>query len=92
MTHLRRRDRVTDETIALVELAHLARIQSAPNNRDLRSQTARALQRDRNAYWKAMAVASHDTVKLYQMLKSVSRRTAVVGEMSLRRDYKCHPR
>ncbi len=35
----RRRDWVTGETIALVEQARLARIQGAPNHRDLRRQT-----------------------------------------------------
>ncbi len=83
---------VTGETIALTEQAHLARIQSAPNHRDLRSQTTRTLRRDRNAYWKAIAdetkraVTCDDSRKLYQMLESVSRRPAVVGEVLLERD------
>ncbi len=51
----RRRDWVTGETIALAEQACLARIQSPPNYRDLRRQTKRALRRDRNANWKAIA-------------------------------------
>ncbi len=48
--------------------------------------------RDRNAYWKAIveeterAAACGDTRKLYQMLKSVSRRPAGVGEVLLERD------
>ncbi len=88
----RRRDWVTGETIALAEQVRLARIQSAPNYRDLRRQTTRALHRDCDAYWKAIAeeteraVAWGDTSKLYQMLKNVSRRPAVVGEVLLERD------
>ncbi len=82
----RSRDWGTGETIALVEQARLARIQSAPNRRDLRRQTTRALRRDRNAYWKAIAeqtgraAARGDTRKVFQMLKSVSHRPARVGE------------
>ncbi len=88
-TRSRRRDWVTGETIALAEQACLARIQSAPNHRDLKRQTTRALRRDRDAYWKAIAeetdraAACGDTMKLYQMLKSVSRRPAGVGEVLL---------
>ncbi len=52
---MRRRDWVTGETIALAEQTRLTRIQSAPNHRELRRQTTRALRRDRNAYWKAIA-------------------------------------
>ncbi len=68
--------------IALTEQPCLPRIQSAPNRRDLRSQTTRALRRDRNAYWKAIAeqyeraAACGDTRKVCQMLKGVSRRPA----------------
>ncbi len=54
-TRRRRRDWVTGEMIALAEQARLARIQSAPNHRELRMQTTRALRWDRNAYWKAIA-------------------------------------
>ncbi len=54
-TRRRRRDWVTGEMIALAEQACLARIQNAPNHRELRRQTTRALRRDRNAYWKAIA-------------------------------------
>ncbi len=69
-TRRRRRDWVTGETIALAEQARLARIQSAPNYPVLRRQTTRALRRDRNAYWKAIAeetvraAACGDTRKL----------------------------
>ncbi len=88
-TRRRRRDWVTGETIALAEQAYLARIQSAPNHRELRRQTTRALRRDRNAYWKTIAEETEGTAacgnkrKLYQMLKSVSRRPAGVGEVLL---------
>ncbi len=41
-----------------VNMARLAKIQSAPNHRDLRRQTTRALRRDRNAYWKAVEVSA----------------------------------
>ncbi len=91
-THCRRRDWVTGETIALAEQVRLAWIQIAPNHRELRRQTTRALRRDRNTYWKAIAedteraAACGDTKKLYQMLKSVSRRPAGVGEVLLERD------
>ncbi len=67
-------------------------IRSAPNHRELRRQTTRALRRDRNAFWKAIAeetewaAACGDTRKLYQVLKSVSRRPAGVGEVLLERD------
>ncbi len=89
---MRRRDWVTGETIALAEQARLARIQSAPNRRDLRRQTTRALRRDRNTYWKVIAeeteslAACGDTRKLIQMLKSVNRRPAGVGKVLLERD------
>ncbi len=82
----------TGETSALAEQARLARIQGAPNHRDLRRQTTRALCRDHNAYWKAIAeeteraAACGDTGKLYQMLKNVSCRPAEVGEVLLERD------
>ncbi len=62
------------------------------NHRDLRRQTTRAQRRDRNAHWKAIAeeteraAACGDTRKLYQMLKSVSRRPAGVGDVLLERD------
>ncbi len=91
-THRRRRHWVTGESIALAEQARLARIQSAPNHRELRRQTKRVLRRDRNAFWKAIAeeteraAACGDTRKLYQMLKRVSRRPAGVGEVLLERD------
>ncbi len=91
-TRRRRRDWVTGETIALAEQACMARIQSAPNHRELRRQTKRALRRDRNAYWKAnvqeteRAAACGDTRKLYEMLKRVSRRPAGVGEVLPERD------
>ncbi len=87
-----RRDCITGKTIALAEHARLERIQSAPNHRDLRRQTTRALRRGCNAYWKAIAeemkraAACGDTRKLYQMQKSVSHRTAGVGEVLLERD------
>ncbi len=87
----RRRDWVAGETIALAEQARLARIQSAPNHRDLRKQTTRAQRLDRNAYWKEIAeetertAACGDTRKLYQMLKSVSHRPAGAGEVLLNR-------
>ncbi len=48
-----------------------------------------ALQRDRNAYLKVIAeeteraAACRDTRKLYQMLKSVNRKLAEVGEVLL---------
>ncbi len=96
-TRRRRRDWVTGETIALVEQARLARIQSAPNHRERRRQTTRALRRDRNAFWKVIAEETEraaecgDTRKLYQMLKSVSHRPAGVGEVLLERDGS-HPR
>ncbi len=66
-TRRRRRDVVTGETTALVEQERLARIQSTPNCRDLKT---RELRRDRNAYWKAtaeesdMAASSGDRRKL----------------------------
>ncbi len=47
----RRWDWVTGETIVLAEQARLARIQSAPNQRDLRRKTTNALRRDHNVYW-----------------------------------------
>ncbi len=78
--------------IALAEQARLAMIKSATNHRDLRRQTTRALRRDHNAYWKAIAdeteraAACGDTRKLNQMLKSVSRRPAEVGEVLFERD------
>ncbi len=84
-TRRRRRDWVTGETIALTGQARLARIQSAPNHRFLRRQTTRALRRDCNGYWKAIAeetervAACGDTRKLYHMLKSASRRPVGVG-------------
>ncbi len=86
-TRRRRRDWVTGETIAFSEQVRLARIQSAPNNRDLRRQTTWALRWDRNAYWKAIAdereraAACGDTRKLNQVLKSVSCRPAGEGEV-----------
>ncbi len=52
-----------------------ARIKSAPNHRDLRRQTTRALRRNSNACWKAIAeeteraAACGDTRKLYQVLR-----------------------
>ncbi len=49
----RRQDGVIGETIALAEHARLSRFQCTPNHRDLMRQTTRALQRGRNAYWKA---------------------------------------
>ncbi len=67
-------------------------IQRAPNHRDPRRQTTRALYRDRDAYWKAIeeeterVVACGDTWTLYQMLKSVSRRQADVFKVLLERD------
>ncbi len=76
----------------LAEQARLANIQSAPNHRDLRRQSTRALRRDRNTYWKANAeetdslAAYGNTRKLYQMPKSVSRRPAGVGEVLLERN------
>ncbi len=91
-TRRRRWDWVTGETIALAEQTCLARIQSAPNHRELRRQTKRALRRDRNAYWKASVQETErvavcgDTWKLYGMLKSVSRRPARVGKVLLERD------
>ncbi len=72
-TRSHRRDWVTGKTIALAEQARLARTQSALSYRYLRRQTTRALQRDRNAYWKAIAeetervAACDDARKLYQM-------------------------
>ncbi len=75
----------------MAEQVRLARIQRALKE-DLRRQTTRALRRDRNAYWKAIAqeteraVACGDTKKLYHMLKSVSRRPAEIGEVLLERD------
>ncbi len=57
-----------------------ARPSPAPNHLDLRRQTPNALRRDRNAYWKAVAEETEGTAacgatrKLYQILKSVSRR------------------
>ncbi len=63
-----------------------------PSHRDLRRQTTRALRRDRNAYWKAIAeeteraAACSDTRKLYQTLKSVNHRPAEVGEALLERN------
>ncbi len=83
---------VTGETIAMAEQARLARIQSATNHRGLRRQRTRALRRDCNAYWKAIAEESEwvaacgDTRKFYQMLNSVSRRPAGVGEVLLEQD------
>ncbi len=92
-TRRHRRDWVTGETIALAEQARLARVQSAPSRRGLRRQTTRALRRDRNAYWEAIAeetkrvaAACGDTRKLYQMQKSVNRSQAGVGEVLLERD------
>ncbi len=91
-TRRRRRDWGTGETIALAEQARLTRIQSAPNHRQLRKQTMRAIRRGRSAYLKAIAeemeraAACGDTRKLYQMLKSISRRPAGVGEVLLERD------
>ncbi len=91
-TRHRHRDWVTGETNPLAEQARLARIQSAPNHRELRKQIKRTLHRDRTAYWKAIseetrrAAACGDTRKLYQMLKSVTRRPAGVGEILLERD------
>ncbi len=78
--------------MALAEQARLVRIQRAPNHRDLRRQITRALRRDHNAYWEAIAegpervAALGDTRKLYQMLESVSRMSAEVGEVLLERD------
>ncbi len=89
---MHRRRWATGEITALAEQVRLARIQSAPNYWGLRGQTTRARRRDRNTYWKAIAkkteraAACGDTRKLYQMLKSVSRRPAVVGELLLERD------
>ncbi len=60
-------------------------------HRDLRRKTTRALRRGRDAYWKAItyeterAVACGDAKKLYQMLKSVSRRPPEAGEVLLER-------
>ncbi len=91
-TRRRRLDWGTGETIALAEQARLAWTQSAPNHREVRRRTMKALHRDRNSYWKAIAeetervAACGDTRELYQMLKSVSRRSAGVGEVLLERD------
>ncbi len=57
----------------------MARIQRAPNHRDLRRYTTSALRRDHNAYWNAFAAVvatCGNARKLYQTLKSVSRRPA----------------
>ncbi len=80
-TRRHRREWSTCETTALAEQARLARIQSAPNHRDLRRQTTRALRLVRNAYLKAIA----EETGLYQVPKSVSRRPDGVGEILLER-------
>ncbi len=86
-----RRDWVTGEPIALAKQARLAKSQGAPNHRDLKRHTTRALRRDRNAYWKAIAeeterAAACSEWKLYLMLTIVSRRPADGGEVLLERD------
>ncbi len=80
---------VTGETIAQAEQA---RLKEQTNHRDLRRQRTRALHRDCNAYWKAIAeeiewvAACGDTRKVYQMLNSVSLRPAEMGEVLLEQD------
>ncbi len=49
------RNWITGETIALAGQAGPARLQHAPNHRDLRRESTRALRRDQNVYLNTIA-------------------------------------
>ncbi len=63
---------ITRGTIALAGQAGPARLQHAPNHRDLRRQTTRALRRDQNVYLNTIAEETKRAVEGVKTRKNLS--------------------